>query len=75
MLKIEVDIQKTFFTYQATFDETKPFDASKFKIRNNPMIEIPVLMIYPQKVVGKDGLPINKNISKEIIKGVAADWV
>ena len=30
------------------------------------------LEFYPQKVVGKDGLPINKNISKEIIKGVAA---
>ena len=34
------------------------------------MIKIPVVMIFPNKFVSKVGLPVQKNISEEVVNGI-----
>ena len=83
LLELEVDAQEIFFTYYAVTYPTEQFDTDKFKIGDEKMIKIPVVMIFPNKFVGKNGLPIEKNISEEVVKGISSglglifklDWV
>ena len=83
MLELEVDTQEIFFTYYAVTYPTEQFDIDKFKIGDEKMIKIPVVMIFPDKLVGKDGLPVQKNISEEVVNGISSglglifklDWV
>lgn len=83
LLELEVDTQEIFFTYYAVTYPTEQFDIDKFKIGDEKMIKIPVVMIFPDKLVGRDGLPVQKNISEEVVNGISSglglifklDWV